>query len=178
MPDSIEPAGVKSAALASIEGGAQPDPGATPLAQVIPPSRRGGKRAGAGRKPSRRPLRLAPGEETAPGAGPDEIDTAEAARVNNAVALNRTIDQLLAVALGEEMRAAEKEMAQLDAALIEYQKIKGDIPVPVELVLFAAYSTVYGKKLTAPTPKLRLYAAWMKLRGAVAAVVAKLRRRK
>jgi hypothetical protein len=180
MLDDAGPANIKGSALSTIAGAAHPDEGALPLDKVLPPrkSNRGGSRPGAGRKSKARgSTRAAP--EGAPAATePDEVDPAEAERVNNAVALNRCVDMLLVGLLGEEMKAADKELAQLDAALVEYQKIKGTVPVPIELVLVAAYSQVYGKKLMQPTPKQRIYLAWLKLRGAVAAVFNRFRRRK
>lgn len=176
--DTIEPAGVKSAAMAAMQEGAQPDPDALPLNKVLPPRNRGGKRAGAGRKPSRRPAAAAPSNTASPDTGPDEIDAAALERQNNAMALNRAVDALLRMALGEDMHASDKELAGLDAALVAYQEIKGTVPVPIELVLITAYSAVYGAKLTKPTPKLRIYAAWQRVRGAMAAVVNFVRRRR
>jgi hypothetical protein len=179
MDGDTGPANVKGSALATIAGASQPDVTAPPLAK--PQSNRGGRRPGSGRK--RSPAKKSAEKSTrsaAPAPAEDdgeEIDTEEAERINSARTINSSVDMAAVAILGEDMRASAKEAAQLDAALIEYQRIKGNIPVPIELVLITAYSTVYGEKLMRPKPKERLIIIWLRVRGAFAAVLKRLRRR-
>jgi hypothetical protein len=157
MDGQTGPANVKGSALATIAGASEPDATAPPLDK--PQSNRGGRRPGAGRKrkPARRErAKPDPAPATAEETDPDEIDAAEAERINNARSINGCVDIAAVAVFGEDMKVTAKEAAQLDAALVEYQRIKG---------------------LTRPQPKERLVIIWLKLRGALAAVLRRIRRR-